>query len=177
MSSYAKTALQLALVVLIVGVFMRMFIIDTFIVRGDSMSPTIVEGDYVFVNKFAYSFGNEPERGDIIVTKFRTEKPNVIKRVIALPRERIEIRPSGVHIKTSRNDEGELLSEDAYRNLPQFATNGTTTINIDPGEYFVLGDNRFASTDSRELGAVDIWDLQGKVFATIRLSSLKLFLF
>lgn len=182
----AKQVFQLLLAVLLTGIIIRIFVVDTFVVQGNSMAPLVQEGDYVFVNKFAYTLWKEPKRNDIIVTRFRTEKPNTIKRVIGLPRERVEITADTIRIKESRADTGTALSEESYLALSQFALNllpevtsaatdtahATTTITLDPEEYLVLGDNRFISTDSRELGPVDKWDIQGRVFLMFRISSL-----
>lgn len=172
---FLKQSFQLLLVVIITGVFLRMFVIDSFIVKGNSMAPLILENDYVFVNKFAYAFGNEPGRNDIIVSKFRTENPNAIKRVIGLPRERVEISPEKIVVKNNRDDEGVILPEDMYLALANFPLNGTTTVFLDPKEYFILGDNRMVSTDSRELGPVDKWDIAGKVVLVFRARTARLF--
>ncbi|MBI1998796.1 MAG: signal peptidase I, partial [Parcubacteria group bacterium] len=171
-----KQVFQLFLVVLLTGIVLRIFVIDTFLVKGNSMAPLVIENDYVFVNKFAYFFGNEPERNDIIVTTFRTEKPNAIKRVIGLPRERVEISPEKIVVKKSRDDDGVTLAEDTYLALANFPLNGSTTITLDPEEYFILGDNRFVSTDSRDLGPVDKWDIAGRVFLVFRMRSISFFI-
>lgn len=171
----SKQIFQLFLVVLLSGIALRIFVLDSFIVKGNSMAPLILENDYVFVNKFAYAFGNEPKRNDIIVSKFRMENPNAIKRVIGLPRERVEISPEKIVVKKSRDDAGFLLPEDTYLALANFPLNGSTTITLDPKEYFILGDNRFVSTDSRDLGPVDAWDVAGKVFLVFRLRNLSFF--
>ncbi|MBI3074696.1 MAG: signal peptidase I [Parcubacteria group bacterium] len=170
-----KQVFQLFLVVLLTGIVLRMFVIDSFIVKGNSMAPLILENDYVFVNKFAYAFGYEPKRNDIIVSRFRDVDPNAIKRVIGLPRERVEISPEKIVVKKNRDDDGVTLPEDAYLALANFPLNGSTTITLDPQEYFILGDNRFVSTDSRELGPVDKWDIAGRVFLVFRLRTFSFF--
>ncbi len=171
----AKQAAHLFLTVVLTGVFLRIFVIDSFFVRGNSMSPLIQPGDYIFVNKLSYSFGKEPARNDIVVAKFREEESHVIKRVVGLPRERVEITPEAIHIKKDRDDEGKTIQEDSYLALAQFPLNGTTTIVLDPREYFVLGDNRFVSTDSRALGPIDEWEIAGKVSLAFRSTSFLFF--
>ena len=170
-----KQVWQLFLVVVLTGIFLRIFVIDSFFVSGNSMSPLIQPGDYVFVNKLSYLFERKPTRNDIVVAKFREEEHQVIKRVVGLPRERVEITPEAIRIKKSRDDDGKALAEDSYLALAQFSLNGTTTIVLDHLEYFVLGDNRFVSTDSRSLGPIDIWDMAGKVFFVFRLNSFAFF--
>ena len=161
--------------VMLTGIFLRIFVVDSFFVKGNSMSPLIQPGDYIFVNKLSYAFGWEPARNDIVVAKFREENFEVIKRVVGLPRERVEITPEAIRIKKSRDDDGKVLREDTYLALAQFPLNGTITIVLDPREYFALGDNRFVSTDSRSLGAIDIWDIAGKVSFAFRARSFSFF--
>lgn len=123
----------------LIVLFMRIFVAEGFLVRGDSMYPTIVSGDYVFVNKLAYVF-SEPQRGDIVVARARSGE-RLLKRVMGLPYE-------------------------------WFDVDGKTT-NVDPKEYFLIGDNMEVSIDSRELGAIDDWDISGKVFGGVSFKKLK----
>jgi signal peptidase I len=157
---------QIFLAVFIIALILRIFVVDSFIVKGDSMAPTISDGDYVFVNKISHYFGDF-KRGDIIVVKPRSTASKIIKRVIGLPYERIEITENKVWIKNSRQDTGNVLSE-LYLNLPATPAIGLSTIQLDPKEYFVLGDNRYASIDSRELGPVDGWNIEGRVFLVLK---------
>jgi signal peptidase I len=169
-----KQLFQIFLAVFITALILRIFFIDSFIVKGDSMSPTILNGDYVFVDKISPYFGSF-KRGDIIVVKPRSMANQIIKRIIGLPEERIEITEGKIWIKSSREDKGESLVEN-YLNLPASSLGGPATpamglnaIQLDPKEYFVLGDNRYGSIDSRELGPVDEWNIEGKVFLILRL--------
>ena len=177
----AKQGWQIFLVVAVTGIFVRVFLVDTFFVSGNSMAPLIREQDYIFVYKLAYRFGRELARNDIVVSHFRktafpdSPSPRAIKRVVGLPRERVEISPEKVVIKKTRTDSGFSLEETSYLALANLPLNGTSTVILDPEEYFLLGDNRFVSTDSRELGPVDKWNLDGKVFFIIRPRSLSFF--
>jgi len=155
-------------VAFICAALIRTFVFEGFIVVGDSMEPTIKSGDYVLVNKLAFLW-SEPQRGDIIVARPRDMKQKVVKRVIGLPGERFSIEEDKVVIKTSRTDSGEVLVE-AYLASATTPPTGTTLTNIDPEEYFALGDNRQVSIDSRELGAIDRWDIKGRVFGRLRFS-------
>lgn len=133
---------RLILIIGVIGaIILKTFVLEGFIVAGDSMSPTIQSGDYVLVNKLAYAFA-EPGQGDIIVAKTREEGIRIIKRIAGTPGQRVEV---GSEYHT----------------------------NIDPNEYFVMGDNQEASIDSVEFGAIDRWDIKGRVFGAIRWSSLK----
>lgn len=167
MSRKRKIFLTL-LFALLVAILVRKFVVEAFIVRGDSMSPTIMDGDYVFINRLAYIF-SEPERGDVVIALSRDPENRIIKRVIALPGERLDIYDGKVSIRRERTDPFNDLVE-VYLNSPG-QTAGTTTIRLDPQEYFALGDNREASLDSRSLGPIDKWDLKGKVFLIFDLST------
>lgn len=170
MSTKWKVVLTLIIALLIAGII-RKFVLEAFIVRGDSMSPTIVDGDYIFINRLAYLF-TEPERGDVIIALSRNPENRIVKRVIGLPGERLEIYDGRVSIRGNRTDPYSELKED-YLTLPGH-TYGTTTIKLDPLEYFALGDNREVSIDSRNLGPVDKWDVKGQVFLIFSLKDLKL---
>lgn len=172
-----KQIFQVLIAVFITAMVVRIFILDSFIVKGDSMAPSILPGDYVFMNRLSYGWGKPVSRGDVVVARFRKLERNVIKRVLGLPGERVEIIPNQISIKKERTEVGNVVMEKEYLNLPNFATNGTTTIKLDPQEYFLLGDNRFISTDSRELGAVDLWDIEGRIFLLVRVKNLSIYVF
>ncbi len=96
--------------VMVTGLFLRMFIVDNFEVKGDSMAPTILKGDYVFVDKVSHLFKKGDyifNRQDIVVAKARQQVGRIIKRIIGLPGERLEIANSGsILIKKDRKNEG-----------------------------------------------------------------------
>src|SRR3989338_8761558 len=104
-----KRFFQVFIVVFITTALVRIFVIDSFFVSGDSMSPLLQDGDYIFINKLAYRGDREPKRGDVVIVA--PEKRNIVKRIIALPYERILIERGAVRIKTSREDEGNELIE------------------------------------------------------------------
>ncbi len=170
-----RQILEVLLAIGITVLVLRTFAVDSFVVKGDSMSPTVLNGDWVFVDRISYRF-RDPVRQDIIVVKPRVQEAKIIKRIIGLPGERIEIADGKVQIKNDRQDVGKILQE-AYLNLPATPTIGINSINLDPKEYFVLGDNRYASIDSRELGPIDTWNINGRVFLIFRPSSLSLKIF
>lgn len=169
--SKARNIVSLIIVAFIVVVLVRTFVFETFFVQGDSMAPTIFSGQLVFVNKLAYLW-SAPARGDIIVAIPRVYPGRVIKRVIGLPGEWFSIQNQRVVIGDSRTDKGVNLDE-SYLQFPDTPEVGTTRRNIDPGEYFALGDNRAVSIDSRELGPIDRWSIKGRVFGSFDFSTLK----
>jgi len=160
--SVMKKTAYLITAVLLTTFLIRHFVLDSFLVIGNSMAPTLTSGDYVFVNKMAYDW-KKPLRRDIVVVNFREmSDKKAIKRVIGLPGEWVFIENGIIYVAAERDGErtevGKLDTED-------FAA--TTSLNysyrLDPFEYFLLGDNGLTSTDSRELGPVDIYKIDGKV--------------
>ncbi len=127
------------------------FFIITFVgqrtyVSGSSMENTLSHGDNLIVDKITYRF-SDPKRYDIIVFPFRHEE-NVyyIKRIIGLPGETIQIQDGSIYIN------GEILSESYGREVMKSAGLAEDPITLGEGEYFVLGDNRNDSMDSRDPG-------------------------
>ena len=155
----------LGLIVYIGFVILICFLIITFIgcksrVDGDSMNPTLEDGDQLWVSKIAYTIG-KPHRFDVIIFKY-DENDTYVKRIIALPGERIRIDNEGnIYI----ND---LLIEEHYGKEPIMASNvgrAGQDVLLGEDEYFVLGDNRNNSHDSRwaDVGNVHKEDIIGKV--------------
>jgi signal peptidase I len=149
-------------VALTVALGVRTFVLAHFVVEGSSMATTLTSGDRVFVNKLSYRFG-DPSRGDVVVLhEIRgTNERDLIKRVIALPGEEIEIRSCEVRI------DGRLLIE-PYLD-PTVVTPGNCGGDFGPlmipeGSVFVMGDNRPGSQDSRALGPIDDDDIVGRAF-------------
>lgn len=143
------------------------------------MAPTIVDGDYVFVDKLAYAFKDEPKREDVVVFNFRDlPQTKVIKRIKAIPQEWVVIVGNSISVRGDREEEGvevgKLYSDGMQ--LPGVASS-SMRYRLDPHEYFLIGDNGLGSVDSRELGPVDIYMIDGRVFATFRLSKMKFTLF
>lgn len=130
-------------------------VIQNFRIEGYSMEPNLHQGQYLIVNKAVYWL-HPPERGDIVVFAFpRAPDRDFIKRVIGLPGETIEIRNGSVYI------DGVLLDE-PYLSEPTHGTVPPRT--LAPGEYFVLGDNRDNSSDSRSWGPLPQDKIVGKAW-------------
>ncbi len=115
-----------------------------YIVEGASMQPNFETGEWIIVNRLPYLFG-EPQRGDVVILDFPEPQEDLIKRMIGLPGETIEIHDGLVFV------DGEPLSE-AYIDAPPRYTKEAITLG--PDEYYVLGDNRNNSRDSHAFGAV-----------------------
>ncbi len=143
----------------------RYFIAQPFIVSGSSMEPNFYDGQYLVINEIGYTLGT-PARGDIIVFKYPKDTTQYfIKRIIGLPGERVKIEDNKVIIYNKENPSGFILNE-TY--LPKtdltFANGEFNNVTLGSEEFFALGDNRMASSDSRFWGPVPRKDIVGKVF-------------
>lgn len=134
----------------IIVIPIRMFVFQPFIVSGESMYPTFHNGDYLIVDEVSYRF-REPARGDVVVFRYPDDpKRFFIKRIIALPGETVVFKNRSVYIENTDNPEGIKLDE-PY--LDQITIPGNkTTITVSADNYFVMGDNRGFSSDSRAWG-------------------------
>lgn len=153
-SRVVREVVETVLLALMIFLGIRVFVLQ-FKIEGTSMSPTLADGEYILVNRLAYRLFSEPRRGDIIVFESWTPGKDYIKRVIGLPGQRIEVRDMQVYIDGERIDE-------AY--LPPTTTTGASSVVLGPDEYFVMGDNRDNSQDSRALGALDANKIIGKAW-------------
>lgn len=140
----------------------RYFLVQPFFVKGASMEPAFEDGNYILIDEISYRFEN-PKRGDVIVFRFPEDRSQFyIKRVIGLPEETVEIKDDEVIVHNKQNPEGFVLAETYLENGQH--TIGNTRIKLDPNEYFVLGDNRLRSSDSRRWGTLNRSLITGKVF-------------
>ena len=154
-----REALQIILLALVVF-FALHFLIQNFRIDGTSMEPNLHDSQYVIVNKTAYWFGNEPNRGDVVVFQ-APDQPQYdrIKRVIGLPGETVEVKKDGsVYI------DGQVLDE-PYLSARPGGPSGTWTVPED--EYFVMGDNRGVSYDSRNGGPIPVDNIVGRAWVII----------
>lgn len=169
---------KIGILALIIIIPVRVLFFQPFFVQGASMEPNFHDGEYLIVGEFGYKettigFGGaslfritsfkELHRGDSVV--FRP--PGVvgqffIKRVVGLPGETVEIKNSHVFIKNAQSPSGFALDERDYL-MPSVETTGDRVLTLGADEYFLLGDNRTASKDSRAFGPVPKDRITGKV--------------
>ncbi len=140
----------------------RYFIAQPFIVRGASMQPNFENREYLIIDEVSYYFRN-PLRGEAVVFRFpQNPRQFFIKRIIGLPEEGIEIRGGRIKVFNSSYPDGFTL-EESYLDPPGRATNPDIDVKLGKDEYFVLGDNRDFSSDSRIWGALDRKLITGRV--------------
>lgn len=161
---FSEFVIELAKVVLIslaIILPVRFYIVQPFYVNGQSMEPTFHNNEYLLIDEISYRF-HEPKRGDIIVFRYPKDPGKFfIKRLIGLPGESVTIMSGRVRVVSEARPEGFVLDE-SYLMSPD--TLGDTTVNVGPHEYFVLGDNRAESLDSRIFGPVDQQYVVGRVW-------------
>jgi signal peptidase I len=136
----------------------RTFIAQPFLVSGSSMEPTFHHGNYLLVDELVYRF-REPLRGEVIVFKYPGDNRSYyIKRIIGLPGERVEVKNGKVAVYDGK--ERKILSEPYIANLEEKLFFEVT---LGEGEYFVMGDNRSFSFDSRNWGPLPRKNIIGLV--------------
>lgn len=154
--------LELIKVALLAGItigLVRYFLFKPFYVKGQSMEPNFYEKDYLIIDEISYRF-NQPKRGEIVVFKAPVGKDYYLKRIIGLPGERVKIEDNKVIVYNKENPQG-FLVEEAYLTED---TKGSINQTLGDDEYFLMGDNRDESYDSRRFGPVPEEDIVGKVW-------------
>lgn len=153
---------EVVLIALITVFIIRTFIVQPFQVSGASMSPNFQDHNYLLIDEVAYRF-RAPERGEVIVFRYTGDKSSFfIKRIIGLPGETVVVKDGDVII-TEAGEGGETFTlEESYLPL-QTQTAGSVTTTLGEDEYFVMGDNRGNSFDSRNWGPLHKKDIIGIV--------------
>jgi signal peptidase I len=150
------------IIVLLLVIPIRVFLAQPFIVSGASMEPTFSSGDYLIVDQLSYRF-NDPQRLDVVIFQYPNNPSKFyIKRLIGLPGETVKINGTQVTIINDAHPDGFTLDESYIE--PQHQSNDQLSISLEDDEYFVLGDNRESSSDSRVWGVLPERLLVGKAF-------------
>jgi signal peptidase I len=151
---------KFALITAAIVLPIRFFIAQPFMVSGPSMDPTFGDKDYLIVDEISYRF-EKPKRGEVIIFKRPEENKYLIKRIIGLPGETVELLGNTATIKNTEHPEGFVLDQ-------MFIVNNKSepqkTFVLDNNHYFVLGDNRPVSYDSRGWGPLDAKNIVGRPF-------------
>lgn len=160
---------KVVVIALVIVVPLRVFVFQPFLVRGDSMEPNYHTGDYLIVDQLSYRF-RSPERGEVIVLKFPLDSSQrFIKRIVGLPGETVEVKDGKVVVYGEKEENGRdaiVLDESIYLPL-SIQTPGDVRIDLKEEEYFVLGDNRSFSSDSRKWGILEEDLIVGRVFLSV----------
>lgn len=161
---FSFDVIKIVIVALAIVLPIRYFLFQPFVVKGASMEPNYHNGDYLIVDEISYRF-NEPQRGDVIVFKYPNNPADrYIKRIIGLPGETVSITEGKISIV--KEDKTLVLNESTYLS-EDFLKTWSNREDLDPvtlgtGQYFVLGDNRNASSDSRVWGLLPEQNIIGR---------------
>lgn len=149
---------RFVIISLVVVFVVRHYIAQPFIVSGESMVPTFEDGEYLVVDQLSYRF-NEPLRNDVIIMRYPLEPQKFfIKRIIGLPGETLDLTGDVITITPADGGESFVLQEPLIKSERR----EYLTITLEEGEYYVLGDNRDASLDSRRWGPLPAKNIIGK---------------
>lgn len=157
--SFFVEIVKFSILALVIVVPFRMFVAQPFIVSGASMAPTFETGEYLIVDRATYHL-EQPQRGDVVVFRYPGDPSKFfIKRVIGLPGETVQLENG---VTTIEKNEGDIALEEPY--LVRDRTDEGLTITLSNDEYFVMGDNRGASSDSRTWGPVPRENIVGRAY-------------
>jgi len=158
--SFLKEVLSFGAIALLIVLPIRIFIAQPFVVSGSSMDPTFENGQYLIVDQTTYHF-NEPKRGDVVIFRYPKDPSKFfIKRIIGLPGEIVHTKGEQVSV-TSKDGSTTTIAE------PYVVNHGNGTdidLTLRSSDYFVMGDNRPASSDSRTWGVLPRENIVGRAF-------------
>ncbi|MBT6254195.1 signal peptidase I [Candidatus Uhrbacteria bacterium] len=158
---FAIEIVQIVVIAAAIIIPVRFFLVQPFYVRGASMEPSYYDREYLLIDEISYRFA-EPHRGDVIVFRYpRDTSEFFIKRIIGLPGDTVDVKGGKVIVTNEENAAGVILEEEYTDHI---VTTNDTHVKLNPDEYFLLGDNRSASLDSRSFGPVKKEYIVGKVW-------------
>ncbi len=161
--SFVLEVAKVVIISLAIIVPVRYFLIQPFYVKGASMEPNFYDNEYLVVDEISYRLSH-PDRGDVVVIRNpKHESDFLIKRVVGLPGEQVEIMNGEVTILNTEFPSGVMLDESEYLG-PKVKTNSTVDVTLGDNEFFVLGDNRDSSLDSRYFGPITRRDIVGRAW-------------
>ncbi len=159
-ASFLLEVIQIVLISSAIIIPIRYFLIQPFYVKGASMEPNFYDHEYLIIDELTYRF-REPYRGEILVFKYpRDPSQYFIKRVIGLPGETVEVTNGSVIIYNTEHPNG-VVVEETYIDE---STTGKVRVTLGEDEYYLFGDNRDSSLDSRSFGPITRDDVIGRVW-------------
>lgn len=161
--SFIKELLKVALISFIIIFSIRYFLFKPFYVKGASMEPTFFEHEYLIIDELTYRF-QEPKRGDVVVFRPPNQsREYYIKRIVGLPGETLKFVEGEVIIFNEENPKGLKLDESMYLQTDE-KPQETVVLKLSTDEFFVLGDNRLVSSDSRRFGPIKRGAIVGRTW-------------
>jgi signal peptidase I len=162
LGGFTWEVIKVFLLAMVIILPIRYFLVQPFFVRGASMEPSFHDGEYLVIDELSYRF-RQPQRGEVVVFRYPVDPSQFfIKRIVGLPGETVKVAEGRVVISNASYPEGVVLNEAEYLS-PGTRTGGQLVLTLGSDEYFVLGDNRAASSDSRSWGALKFDEAVGRV--------------
>lgn len=159
---FAGELLHVVIISLAIIIPVRYFLIQPFYVKGASMEPNFYDHEYLIIDEIGYRL-HQPERGEIVVFRYPNDpRQYFIKRIVGLPGERVKVTGGQVWIYNAEFPDGKAVNEKEY--LGAIYTGGEKDVQLASDEYFLMGDNRGASLDSRSFGPVQRSFIVGRVW-------------
>ncbi len=138
--------------IVIIIIILKIFVFNFILVKGESMNPKYKNNDFMFLNKIIYRFSNI-KRQEVVVIKYKDN--DLIKRIIGLPNDKIKVENGKLYINNKEVKENYINSYTASYDFDE--------ITLKDNEYFVMGDNRYNSYDSRNFGTITKNNIIGRV--------------
>jgi signal peptidase I len=158
---FIMSFLETVVVALVISIVLYIFVMTPHEVVGNSMHPTYKNGEYLMANKVTYQI-KEPQRGDVIIFKY-SDTQDFIKRIVGLPGDTVMLKDGQLYINDILLNESNYLNNTVYTNGGDFLKEGESKV-IPEGHYFVCGDNRPHSSDSRTFGPIEETAIKGKAW-------------
>ena len=154
---------KVILIAFVLTMIIRSFLVAPFMISGESMMPTLEDGERVIVNELVYRF-SEPKRGDIVVFYYPEEDKDLVKRVIGLPGDTVEMKNDQLLINGTKVEEPYLAeSKKFFLGNSGVLTEDFEPVKVNSNQFFVMGDNRWNSKDSRAIGTISEEQIIGRV--------------
>ncbi len=160
-AGFIFSSIEAIVVALAISVVLYLFFMTPHEVVGTSMFPTYHNGEHLIANKIVYRY-SKPKRGDVVIFKYSADQ-DFIKRIIGMPGDEVSIKDGRYYINGSLLDEAKYLDSTVYTSGGDYLKEGEETT-VPDGMYFVSGDNRPHSSDSRAFGPIAFNDIKGKVW-------------